>query len=63
MQERELGYIIPRLMGANELSKYLSLGKTNAIKFGKSCGALRRIGKRVVYDREVIDTAIEQLTD
>ena len=38
----------------NEVSEYLSLGKTSARKFMKQIGAERKIGRLSRYDRKVI---------
>lgn len=48
-----------RLMGINELSQYLGVGLNTAKSFGRNHGAVVTIGTRVLYDRAVIDEAIE----
>ena len=48
-----------RLMGINELSQYLGVGLNTAKKFGRDHNAVVTIGTRVLYDRAVIDKAIE----
>lgn len=48
-----------RLMGINELSQYLGVGLNTAKKFGRDHKAVVTIGTRVLYDRAVIDKAIE----
>ena len=48
-----------RLLGVDELMNYLSLGKNKAMEFGKESGAVVHIGKRTLYDKVMIDRAIE----
>ena len=50
-----------KLISIDELRDYLSIGRSNALKIGKESGALRKIGKRALYDREVIDRYIDNL--
>ncbi len=49
-----------RLLGISELTDYIGVGRCTAAEFGKKCGAVVRIGRRVLYDRTVIDQAIEK---
>lgn len=49
-----------RLLGITELTDYLGVGHCTAAEFGKKCGAVVRIGRRVLYDRAIIDEAIEK---
>lgn len=49
-----------RLLGISELTDYIGVGHCTAAEFGKKCGAVVRIGRRVLYDRTVIDQAIEK---
>ena len=44
-----------RLLDVNDACIYLSLGRNRAKEFGKKIGAEVKIGKRVLYDRVVID--------
>ena len=52
---------IPRLMKVPELCGYLSMGRTSALKFAREAGAERAIGRTKVYDREIIDKAIDRM--
>ena len=53
-----------RLLGAPELAAYLSLGKASARQVGAAAGAAIRIGRRVLYDRGLIDRYLDrQLLD
>lgn len=44
-----------RLLDANEVCMYLSLGRNRGVEFAKSIGAERKIGRRCLYDKAVID--------
>ena len=51
-----------RLLDANEVCHYLSLGRNKGIEFAKSVGAERKIGRRSLYDKLVIDRALDQMS-
>lgn len=61
MKQRTINKEVPRLMGAEELMTYLSMGKTKAVEFGRNVGAAKRIGNRLLFDRKIIDAAIDEL--
>jgi hypothetical protein len=44
-----------RLLDANEVCYYLSLGRNKGIEFAKSIGAEIKIGRRSLYDKAKID--------
>lgn len=44
-----------RLLDANEVCMYLSLGRNRGVEFARSIGAERKIGRRSLYDKVVID--------
>lgn len=48
-----------RLLDVKELCRYLSLGKNRAVDLGKSIGAERKIGRRCLYDKVVIDRYLD----
>ena len=50
-----------RLLGNDELQKYLNLGRVTAVKVAKDAGAVVHIGSRVLYDREKVDEYIDSL--
>lgn len=52
-----------RLLDANEVCIYLSLGRNKGIEFAKSIGAEVKIGRRALYDKAKIDQFINQRTD
>ena len=43
-----------RLLDANEVCMYLSLGRNRGVEFARSIGAERKIGRRSLYDKVVI---------
>ena len=47
-----------KLLSVKDLQWYVGLGKN---EWGRNIGAERRIGKRVFFDREVVDRAIDAL--
>ena len=47
-----------RLLNVHELRFYLGMGECNAVKWAKGIGAERRIGRRLLFDKWVIDKAI-----
>ena len=51
----------PRMMDLNNLTVYLSLGRHKAAEFGKECGAEKHIGRRCLYDKKIIDEAIDRI--
>ena len=51
------------MMGLPELCAYIGMGQTNARKFGVDAGAVRKIGRRTLYDRIVIDKALDNLPE
>lgn len=58
MKERSnqiIDFTQKRLLDANEVCVYLSLGRTKGIEFAKSIGAEIRIGRRCLYDKVIID--------
>lgn len=50
-----------RMLDVQGLQAYLSLGRSRAVEFAKAAGAERRFGKRCLYDRRVIDAALDNL--
>ena len=50
-----------RLLDVTALCAYLSMGKNRATEFGEQCGAKRKFGKRTLYDKRVVDKALEKM--
>ena len=60
--KKELKFpITPRFLSENGAMVYTSLGRDSVRKWCKEIGAVRRIGKRVMYDRLAIDSAMDKL--
>lgn len=51
-----------RLLDANEVCIYLSLGRNKGIEFAKSIGAEVKIGRRALYDKIKIDNYFDNET-
>jgi predicted DNA-binding transcriptional regulator AlpA len=65
MRERENQLINmneKRLLDANEVCIYLSLGRNKGVEFAKSIGSEVKIGRRSLYDKNKIDTYLNQQT-
>lgn len=52
-----------RLLDANEVCLYLSLGRNKGIEFAKEIGSEVKVGRRCLYDRVKIDKYLDQLTE
>lgn len=52
-----------RLLNFREMLEYTGLGRTKGATWCKEIGALRHIGTRALYDRRVIDKAIDELKE
>ena len=50
-----------RLLSLSELQDYLGLGRNKAIEWGKSIKADVHIGRRVLYDKSVIDRVLDRM--
>lgn len=44
-----------RMFSINEAAIYLGIGRSTAIQFLQEIGAKRKIGKRALYDKNIID--------
>lgn len=51
-----------RLLSVGELAEYLGVGKTTARDFGEEIGALVRINRRVLFDREAVEDWLNRRT-
>ena len=51
-----------RLLDANEVCVYLSLGRNKGIEFAKSIGSEINIGRRSLYDKNKIDQYLNEVT-
>lgn len=50
-----LNSVEQRMFSINEAAVYLGIGRSTAIQFLQEIGAKRKIGKRALYDKNVID--------
>lgn len=51
-----------RLLSVDEGAAYMGIGKTAFKAYAAQIGAVRRFGRRVLYDKNVLDTAIDNMT-
>lgn len=61
VKKREEGTIEARLLSVNEVAQYVGMGINRAAEFAAQAGARRQFGKRVLYDRQVIDKYLDRL--
>lgn len=54
-------FAVKRLLDVKEVCEYCGIGVCNAREWCKTIGAERRIGRRVLYDRLVIDAEIDKI--
>ena len=47
-----------RLLNVDELSIYTGLGRSTARKFAESIGAVKKFGRRVMFDKSIIDESL-----
>ena len=50
-----------RLMSVEEAATYMGLGRTAFREYAVKIGADRHIGRRVLYDKHVLDKAIDDM--
>lgn len=50
-----------RLLNIKGVCSYIGIGQTYARKYMEEIGAIRRFGRRVLYDKKVIDNAISNM--
>lgn len=49
-----------RLLNLQEFSNYTGLGKTKGREWAEEHGAIRHIGRRLLFDRVVIDRVLDE---
>jgi len=52
-----------RYLSIGAVQRYTGLGRSMAARLGRESGAIRKYGRRVVYDRVVIDEYMATLSD
>lgn len=62
-RDKKLTSTEKRLLSVTELCTYLSLGRNRATEFGKRIGAEKKVGRRRLYDKKVIDQALDEMDD
>lgn len=50
-----------RLLNIKEVCSYIGVGQTQARRYMEEIGATKRFGKRVLFDKKVIDSAISNM--
>ena len=50
-----------RLLNRKEVCSYIGVGQTQARRYMEEIGATRRFGRRVLFDKNVIDNAISNM--
>lgn len=50
-----------RMLNASEMANYVGLGKHAARVFAEDAGALRKYGRRVLFDRKALDAALDNM--
>lgn len=64
MRERtNIASVEKRMLDATEVCAYLGLGRNRGIEFAKSIGAERKIGRRSLYDKRILDKALDEMTE
>ena len=51
---------LPELLTSKELQAYLRASRGTAERFGKACGAERRVGRKLLFDLATINAALEE---
>ena len=60
-KRKETTGIAVRMLSANEVCTYLGLGMNRGVEFAKAAGAERKIGRRCLYDKKIIDHVLDNL--
>ncbi len=47
-----------RLLNINEVSIYIGLGESSARRYMDEIGAVKKFGRRVLFDKTIIDSAL-----
>lgn len=51
-----------RLMNLEEFMNYTSMRRVRGKKWAKEIGAMKHIGRRVFFDRVIIDKVLDEMT-
>lgn len=52
-----------KALNREQLADYLSLGTQNATKLAEEAGAVIRIGKRVLFNRDLVNQYIDEISE
>lgn len=64
MRERiSAGSVEKRLLDATEVCAYLGLGRNRGVEFARAIGSERKIGRRSLYDKAVIDKVLDEMSE
>lgn len=61
MRNGENATLVARLMDREQMCAYIGLGRTRGVEFARHVGAEKRVGRRCLYDRVVLDRAIDAM--
>lgn len=50
-----------RMLDINEVCSYTGQGRTRARQYMDEIGATRKFGKRVLFDKKIIDAALDRM--
>ena len=62
-QKKYVAEFETRMLSVDGLAAYIGMGRTKALEFGERCGAKRKMGKRTLYDKKVVDKALDALEE
>lgn len=52
-----------RLLTTKDLAEYMSISLGHAREYGKKAGATRWVGRKLLFDRRIIDRALDKLEE
>ena len=63
MQQRNIAEDVKnkRMLGIDEASQYIGMGRNYTRELMRQIGAERHFGRRVLFDKQIIDKALNQL--
>lgn len=63
MIARETYDLQPRMLSEKQARMYTGLGRTTLTEFARRIGARRKIGRTVLYDKQILDAGLDQLQE
>ena len=61
MRKRDVQEIEARMLTQKQAEIYTGMGRTVLIAFAAESGARRKIGRKVLYDKQIIDRAFDEM--